>query len=118
MLTAGLVNWAVARRAHRTRHTTLTGEERRDIRAEYSQHLHQTPCGQRDFLAPLFHRARQGKEAGQVVTRDQAVPAVEGVQERGCARFLVSRPVLGVGARGSSPCSGSADAGPARVQRA
>jgi hypothetical protein len=40
MLIVGLVYWAVARRAHRTRHTALTDEERREMRAEYSQRLY------------------------------------------------------------------------------
>jgi len=40
MLIVGLVYWAVARRAHRTWHTALTGEERREMRAEYSQRLY------------------------------------------------------------------------------
>src|SRR5258708_36881314 len=40
MLIVGLVYWAVARRAHRTWHTALTDEERREMRAEYSQRLY------------------------------------------------------------------------------
>ncbi len=40
ILIVGLVYWAVARRAHRTWHTALTGEERREMRAEYSQRLY------------------------------------------------------------------------------
>jgi hypothetical protein len=39
MLIVGLVYWAVARRAHRTWHTALT-DERREMRAEYSQRLY------------------------------------------------------------------------------
>ncbi|HEX8008849.1 MAG TPA: hypothetical protein VF482_20765 [Trebonia sp.] len=34
----GLIYWAVARRAHR--HRALTDEERREMRAEYSQRLY------------------------------------------------------------------------------
>jgi hypothetical protein len=40
MLIAGLVYWALARRAHHTWHTALTDEERREMRAEYSQRLY------------------------------------------------------------------------------
>jgi hypothetical protein len=40
MLIVGLVYWAVARWAHRTWHTTLTDEERREMRAEFSQRLY------------------------------------------------------------------------------
>jgi hypothetical protein len=44
MLIVGLVYWAVARRAHRSWHTAaLTGEERREMRAEYSQRLYRVP---------------------------------------------------------------------------
>jgi hypothetical protein len=39
MLIVGLVYWAGARRAHRTWHTALT-DERREMRAEYSQGLY------------------------------------------------------------------------------
>jgi len=40
MLIVGLVYWAVARRVLRTWHTALVGEERREMRAEYSQRLY------------------------------------------------------------------------------
>ncbi len=40
MVIAGLVYWAVARRAHRSWHTALTDKERREIRAAYSQRLY------------------------------------------------------------------------------
>jgi hypothetical protein len=40
MLIVGLVYWAAARRAQRTGHTALAGEEQRDMRAKYSQRFY------------------------------------------------------------------------------